>query len=76
MKYDWTRVDPSESDPRPQANAFSTECSAADYAASGGCDCYGGAARRVAAFTSRGEDVVALDTGAHFFGSGLFFNEW
>ena len=55
-------------------DAFSTECDAETYQ-NEACDCYGGAARRVEAFEGRG-DAVAVDTGAHFFGSGLFFNSF
>ena len=38
------------------------------------CSCVGGAARRSTAFTRRGANVVALEAGGHFFGSGLFFD--
>ena len=54
-------------------DGWGTSCDSEAYAADGGCGCYGGAARRVAAFEGRGS-AVALDAGAHFFGSGLFFH--
>lgn len=39
------------------------------------CECYGGAARRVAALSAAraGTDTVALDHGEHFYGTGLFY---
>ena len=54
-------------------NSWHSECSASQYAESP-CDCSGGAARRCTAFANRDPGVIAIDTGAHFFGSGLFFD--
>ena len=51
-------------------NKYSTQCKADDYAAQP-CKCYGGAARR-ASFIGQ-PDVISIDTGSHFSGSGLFF---
>lgn len=62
------------------ANEYGTECSREDYSMSP-CQCHGGAARRAGVIAKRKEEailegkhgVVALDLGASFYGSGLFF---
>ena len=54
-------------------NGWGSECSASDYADTP-CDCYGGAARRAGVLAAATHpDVVSLDAGEHFFGSGSFF---
>lgn len=62
------------------ANEYGTECSREEYSESP-CQCHGGAARRAGVIAKRKEDairegkhaVIALDLGASFYGSGLFF---
>eukprot|EP00966_Prymnesium_polylepis_P034306 796789-Prymnesium_polylepis.2 len=55
-------------------NRWGTECSKEDLIDKP-CSCYGGAPRRkkFLALASEGGDVVTLDLGEHFGGSGLFF---
>ena len=51
-------------------DSTNSQCSSND-----GCTCYGGAARRRTKLGSRtvGDDVIVLDTGSYFTGSGTFF---